>query len=82
MGLAYPSISNLKQNPFFNNAISSGAVNSSVFAFKLASTDSQLYLGGTDTTLYQGSFETHDVDTSTGNYLFCPSVDVPHPFCL
>ncbi|KAI0358653.1 acid protease [Trametes cingulata] len=66
LGLAYPAISNLNQNPFFNTAIQQGAVSEGVFAFKLASSGSELYLGGTDSKLYTGSIEFHDVDTSTG----------------
>jgi cathepsin D len=70
MGLAYPSDPN-KELSFFNSAIESGAIKSSVFAFKLASEDSEdseLFLGGTNPSLYTGDFETHDAATSTGNY--------------
>lgn len=65
-GLAYPAISNLNQNPWFNNAISSGVVSAGVFGFKLASSGSELYLGGTDTAKYSGSIEYHAIDQSTG----------------
>lgn len=68
MGLAYPTISNLPWLPFFNHAFMSGAVSSNRFAFKLASSGSQLFLGGEDRSLFSGSFETHSVDTRTGNY--------------
>ena len=54
------------QSPFFNTAVSQGAVSEGVFGFKLASSGSELYLGGTDDELYSGSLEYHDVDTSTG----------------
>ena len=37
-----------------------------MFGFKLASSDSTLFLGGTDDSLYSGSIEYHDIDTSTG----------------
>jgi Eukaryotic aspartyl protease len=77
MGLAYPSISNIGQAPFFNHAIVHGAVSSPMFGFKLASTDSELYLGGTNEALYLGSLETHAVDTSTGRYSFNPSGHSP-----
>ncbi|KZT22897.1 aspartic protease [Neolentinus lepideus HHB14362 ss-1] len=66
LGLAYPAISNLGENPFFNTAYSQSAVPSDVFAFKLASSGSELYLGGTDSSLYSGSIEYHSIDTSTG----------------
>jgi hypothetical protein len=71
----YPSDPN-KELSFFNSAIESGAIKSSVFAFKLASKDSEyseLFLGGTNPSLYTGDFETHDATTSTGNYFpVCP----------
>ncbi|OJT10594.1 Aspartic protease [Trametes pubescens] len=66
LGLAYPAISNLGQNPFFNTAVSQDAVSKGSFGFKLASTGSELYIGGTNSKLYTGSIETHPVDTSTG----------------
>lgn len=66
LGLAFPAISNLGENPVFNTAYQEGAVSSDVFAFKLASSGSELYLGGTDSSLYSGSIEYHSVDTSTG----------------
>lgn len=65
-GLAYPAISNLRQNPWFNNAIESGVVSSGVFGFKLASSGSELYLGGTNPSHYSGSIEYHTIDQSTG----------------
>ncbi|KAM5530525.1 hypothetical protein V8D89_015802 [Ganoderma adspersum] len=66
LGLAYPTISNLNTDPFFNSAIDQGAVYEGVFGFKLASSGSELYLGGANDELYSGSLEFHDVDTSTG----------------
>ncbi|KAH8101206.1 acid protease [Cristinia sonorae] len=66
LGLAFPSISNLKTSPFFQTAVSQGAVPANVFAFKLGSSDSSLYLGGTDTSLYSGDIEFHPVDSSGG----------------
>ncbi|KAI0821616.1 acid protease [Trametes gibbosa] len=64
LGLAYPSLSNLRQSPFFNSAKSQGAVKSGVFAFKLAKTGSELYLGGTNSALYSGPIEYHSVTGS------------------
>ncbi|KAI0782433.1 aspartic protease [Irpex lacteus] len=66
LGLAFPSISNLGQNPFFDTAINQGKVSAGAFGFKLASSGSNLYLGGTDTSKYSGSIEYHSIDTSTG----------------
>ncbi len=66
MGLAFPAISNLKQDPFFNTAIKQNAVGSGEFGFKLAKDGSVLYLGGTDSSLFSGDIEYHDVDSSTG----------------
>ncbi|EIN03856.1 aspartic protease [Punctularia strigosozonata HHB-11173 SS5] len=66
LGMAWPLISNLGKNPFFNTADSAGAVSSNVFGMKLASSGSELYLGGTDSSLYSGSIEYHSIDTSTG----------------
>jgi cathepsin D len=64
--MAWPAISNLNQNPFFNTAFSSSAVSQDVFSMKLASSGSELYLGGTDSAQFSGSVEYHSIDTSTG----------------
>ncbi|KAF9065022.1 acid protease [Rhodocollybia butyracea] len=66
LGLAFPAISNLNADPFFVTANSQGAVTSNEFAFYLASSGSELFLGGTNSDLFSGSIEFHDVDTSTG----------------
>ncbi|KAF7797804.1 hypothetical protein EIP86_009009 [Pleurotus ostreatoroseus] len=66
LGLAWPSISNLGQTPFFNNAADKGTASAGVFAFKLASSGSELFLGGTDSSKFSGSVEAHSIDTSTG----------------
>ncbi|KAH9858927.1 acid protease [Lenzites betulinus] len=66
LGLAYPSISNLGEAPFFNTAIAQGVVKSGVFGFKLATTGSELYLGAANSAKYTGAIEYHSVDTSTG----------------
>ncbi|KZT10618.1 aspartic protease [Laetiporus sulphureus 93-53] len=65
LGLAFPSLSNLKQSPFVNTAKSEGSIKSGVFGMKLAKSGSELYLGGTDTSQYTGSIEYHSV-ASTG----------------
>jgi cathepsin D len=64
--LAFPSISNLKQDPFFNTAAKQGTISQSVFGFKLASQGSELFLGGTNNNLFTGDIEFHNVDSSTG----------------
>ncbi|KAI0743586.1 acid protease [Daedaleopsis nitida] len=61
LGLAFPAISNLRQPPFFNTAKAQGAVKSGVFAFKLANSGSELYLGGANANLYKGAVEPHAV---------------------
>ncbi|KAI0722417.1 aspartic peptidase domain-containing protein [Fomitopsis betulina] len=68
MGLAFPSISQLNANPYFWTAVEQKAVNQSVFAFKLASSDSELYIGGTNDQLYSGDIEYHNVSSSGGGF--------------
>jgi len=64
--MAFPAISNLKHDPFFNTATKQKAVSQSVFSFKLASNGSELFLGGTNNRLFSGNIEFHKVDSSTG----------------
>ncbi|KAF9065021.1 acid protease [Rhodocollybia butyracea] len=66
LGLAFPELSSLSADPFFNAANSQGAVLSNEFAFYLASSGSELFLGGTNPALYTGSIEFHDVNATTG----------------
>jgi len=66
IGLAFPALSNLRQNPFFVTASNEKAVPQSVFGMKLASSGSELYLGGTDSTLYTGSIEYHSLSSTNG----------------
>ncbi|KAI0675140.1 acid protease [Trametes maxima] len=79
LGMAFPSISNLRQqSPFFNSAKTQGAVKTGVFAFKLAQSGSELYLGGANPSLYTGSIEYHTVTGSgfwqlTGSTLYVGS---------
>ncbi|GJJ14501.1 hypothetical protein Clacol_008765 [Clathrus columnatus] len=61
LGMAFPALSNLGQNPFFVTAFNQGAVPQNEFAFKLSSSGSSLYLGGTNSSLYTGSIEFHSV---------------------
>lgn len=48
------------------NAFKQGTAAQNVFGFKLASTDSTLFIGGTDTAAYTGSLEYHKVSSSSG----------------
>jgi cathepsin D len=66
LGLAFPAISNLNQNPFFVNADAAGVVDANQFGFYLASSGSELYLGGTNDDLYSGDIEFNSVDSSGG----------------
>ncbi|KAF7327918.1 Acid protease [Mycena kentingensis (nom. inval.)] len=66
LGLAFPAISNLGQNPFFFTANAAGAVDANQFSFFLASSDSELLLGGTNPDLFTGDIEFVSVDSSTG----------------
>ncbi|KAJ7701568.1 aspartic protease [Mycena rosella] len=66
LGLAFPAISNLNENPFFNTANGDGTVDANQFGFFLASSGSELFLGGSDDAKFSGSPEFHDVDSSTG----------------
>ncbi|KAF7326642.1 Acid protease [Mycena venus] len=66
LGMAYPALSQLRQNPFFNNAHSIGAIKGNKFSFYLSQSGSELYMGGTDTRKHQGAVETHSVNPSTG----------------
>ncbi|KAJ7067092.1 acid protease [Mycena amicta] len=66
LGLAFPAISNLNENPFFYTADAAGNVDANQFGFYLASTGSELYLGGTNEDLYTGDIEFNSVDSSSG----------------
>lgn len=56
MGLAFQSISVFNATPFFNTLISQGKVRDEQFAFYLAESESELYLGGVNTARYKGPF--------------------------
>ncbi|CAK5266694.1 unnamed protein product [Mycena citricolor] len=66
LGLAFPAISNLGQDPYFQTAINEGAVSANQFGFYLASSGSSLYIGGTDTRKYSGSIEFNGITSSSG----------------
>lgn len=56
MGLGYQSISDYNSPPLFQTLVAQGSVTHPQFAFKLADTGAELYLGGTDSSLYKGYF--------------------------
>ncbi|KAG1749570.1 aspartic peptidase domain-containing protein [Suillus lakei] len=56
MGMSFKSLSNFPADPVFDTLVSQGAVPESVFAFKLASSGSELRVGGVNSALYKGSF--------------------------
>ncbi|KAI0676926.1 acid protease [Trametes maxima] len=68
MGMAFPALSNLGQNPFFVTAFNQKHVSQNVFGFKLAvaTAESELHLGGTNTALYEGALEYHKVTSQEG----------------
>ncbi|KAJ7160975.1 acid protease [Mycena filopes] len=66
LGLAFPAISNLNENPFFNTAVAQGSVTASQFGFFLANNGSELFLGGSNSKLFTGKPEFHDVDGTSG----------------
>ena len=69
MGLAFPRISNLAQDPFFVHAKSSNALSTYQFSFYLTEgPGSELYLGGTNKDKYTGDVEFHDIDESSGHW--------------
>lgn len=56
MGMAFESISEYGANSVFQTLVLQGAVPEPVFAFKLASSGSELYVGGVNSALYRGPF--------------------------
>ncbi|KAF8509470.1 acid protease [Hysterangium stoloniferum] len=66
LGLAFPALSNLNADPFFTSAFKQGAVSQNEFSFKLASSDSSLFLGGRNSSLFTGSPEFYAVSSATG----------------
>ncbi len=66
LGLGFPAISNLKHDPFFFTAVSQKTVKEGAFAFKLAKSGSELYIGGTNEENYSGDVEYHKVSTDNG----------------
>jgi len=56
MGMAFESISRFGADSVFQTLISQGAVPEPVFAFKLASSGSELRIGGVNSALYKDPF--------------------------
>lgn len=56
MGMAYQSISDYNSPPLFQTLVAQGQVTEPRFAFKLAESGAELYLGGTNHELYKGYF--------------------------
>ncbi|KAG0269042.1 hypothetical protein DFQ27_004974 [Actinomortierella ambigua] len=54
LGLAFESLSTLKASPLVQTLVSQGQLDASVFSLKLASDDSELFLGGTNDELFTG----------------------------
>ncbi|KAH9890110.1 acid protease [Cubamyces lactineus] len=66
LGLGLTALSELNSDPFFVTAVKQNKVSEGVFAFKLAQSGSELYIGGTNSRLYSGSIEYHPVTTDKG----------------
>lgn len=56
MGMAFANISVFQADPVVETLIAEGQLSDPVFAFKLASSGSELSVGGVNTALYIGSF--------------------------
>ena len=55
MGMAFQEISAFHARPVIQTLVSEGQLSDPVFAFKLASSGSELRIGGVNTALYTGS---------------------------
>ena len=63
LGMGYQTISDFNSPPFVQTLIAQGKTTQPVFAFKLASSGSELYIGGVNSALYTGSFTYAPVTT-------------------
>ncbi|KAF9221252.1 Asp-domain-containing protein [Gyrodon lividus] len=61
MGMAFQSVSVYNASPVFQTLVSQGQTDEAVFAFKLATSGSELHIGGTNPALYTGDFSYTDV---------------------
>ena len=69
MGMAYQSISAFNQPPVFSSLVAQKQVAQPIFAFKLAKSGSELYLGGTNSKLYSGAFAFSAVSPKVRSHL-------------
>ncbi|KAF8839851.1 acid protease [Paxillus ammoniavirescens] len=56
LGMAFEDISEFQANPLVQTLVAEGAISDPVFAFKLASSGSELRIGGVNSALYTGPF--------------------------
>jgi cathepsin D len=56
MGMGFQSIAEFNAMPVFQTLVANGQTTDPVFAFKLAASGSELFLGGTNSALFSGSF--------------------------
>ncbi|KAK7691231.1 hypothetical protein QCA50_006334 [Cerrena zonata] len=63
LGMGYQSISEYNSPPLVQTLIAQGKIDQPIFAFKLASSGSELSIGGLNTKLYTGAFTTVPVTT-------------------
>ncbi|KAI8978783.1 acid protease [Trametes punicea] len=68
LGLAFPALSNLNARPFFFTALAQGAAPEGAFAFKLAQSGSELFIGGTNKSLYAGAIEYHPLSSTVSGF--------------
>ena len=61
--MASPQISVFGEDPFFQTLVAQGTVTAPEFAFKLATSGSELFLGEVDDNLFTGSFTELPVTT-------------------
>lgn len=63
MGMGFQQISNFGLDPVFQTLAAQGQTTESVFAFKLAKSGSELFLGGVDSSKHAGDFTYTPVTT-------------------
>jgi hypothetical protein len=68
MGMAFQSISAFNASPPFQTLVSQNEEISPIFGFKLARSDSELFIGGANSSLYKGDFTWVNLT----NKVFCP----------
>ncbi|KAF9220239.1 acid protease [Gyrodon lividus] len=56
MGMAFQSVSVFNESPVFQTLVAQGRTDEPVFAFSLAATRAELYIGGTNPNMYTGNF--------------------------